>query len=321
MIVHSLFNPPWWLTNPHLQTVWSVLFRRRKPLDIKAERLELADGDFLDIAWIGRNRGPHILILHGLEGCIHSHYANGLLHTLDEAGYSPVFMHFRGCSGTPNRLPRSYHSGDTGDLAQVIKHIGQVSEKPLVALIGFSLGGNVLLKWLGEQRGTASVKVAIAVSVPFLLNDCARRLEQGLSRIYQAYLLRRLKRSYREKFTRITSPLSIDLNRLNSFRAFDDQVTAPLHGFDGVQHYYDQSSCRQYLKSIQIPTLIIHARDDPFMRSTTIPTEEELSSMITFELSEKGGHVGFVTGNRPWRPGYWLEQRIIEYLSDTILMR
>lgn len=321
MIVNSLFKPPWWLTNPHLQTVWSTLFRRRKLLDIKTDRHELADGDYLDLAWIGENRGPHVLILHGLGGCIHSPYANGLLHALDEAGYSPIFMHFRGCSGTPNRLPRSYHSGETGDLAHVIEYIGQVSERPLVALVGFSLGGNVLLKWLGEQREAVSIEVAVAVSVPFLLNDCARRLEKGLSRVYQAYLLRKLKCAYREKFAQIASPLDVDLNRLNNFFTFDDQITAPLHGFDGVHHYYATSSCRQYLKSIQIPTLIIHARDDPFMASTTIPKEEELSSKITFELSEKGGHVGFVTGDRPWRSSYWLEERIIEYLSDTIRIR
>lgn len=321
MIVHSLFNPPWWLTNAHLQTIWSVLFRRRKPLDIRTDRLELEDGDYLDLAWIGKNRGPHILLLHGLEGCIHSHYANGLLHTLDEAGYSSIFMHFRGCSGTPNRLPKSYHSGETGDLTQVIEYIDKVSERPLVALVGFSLGGNVLLKWLGEQKEAVAIEVAIAVSVPFLLDDCAQRLDKGLSRVYQSYLLRRLKRAYTEKFTQMTSPLSVDLNSLNNFRIFDDQVTAPLHGFDGVKHYYAASSCRQYLKSIKTPTLIIHARDDPFMEPATIPTEEELSSAITLELSEKGGHVGFVTGNRPWKPDYWLEARIMEYLSDTIVMR
>jgi len=282
------------------------------------ERVELADGDFLDIAWGARDGRENVLVLHGLEGSIDSHYAGTLLQALDRHGFNPVFMHFRGCSGEPNRLPRSYHSGETGDLETIVRLFERRSGRPLGAVIGFSLGGNVLLKWLGEQSDPGRVKTAIAVSVPFRLGDCAERLERGLSRHYQNYLLRSLRRSYRRRFSRIPSPLRVDVERLRSFRSFDDAVTAPLHGFSGVDDYYRRSSSRQYLPQIRTPTLILHAADDPFMWPRTLPREEELSAAVTLELSPHGGHVGFVAGRWPWRPNYWLEGRIIEHLRQTI---
>ncbi len=317
MIFESDFKPAWWLPGPHLQTLWPTLFRPRPDLDLTPERIELPDGDFLDLAWMPDNGGPLILVMHGLEGSLQSHYAGGMLNALAQAGFQAVFMHFRGCSGLPNRLPRSYHSGDTGDLEFVL---GQLHRRaPVTGVVGFSLGGNVLLKWLGEQGKRAPVRAAVAISVPFRLDDAARRLEQGISRLYRNHLLRKLRASYGRKFSSMPSPLgSLDVARLGSFRAFDDQVTAALHGFDGVDDYYARSSSRQYLKAIHVPTLILHARDDPFMRPETVPRDSELSPSTILELCAHGGHVGFVSGSLPWNPRYWLEDRCAAFFSQQL---
>ena len=314
MLIDSTFKPAWWLPSPHLQTLWPVMFRKRKAPDLVTERFELSDGDFVDLCWSRKTERPVVLILHGLEGSVHSHYAGSLMLSLERAGFRPVFMHFRGCSGEPNRLPRSYHSGDTGDLVQVIDHINQQSDRPVHAAIGFSLGGNVLLKWLGQTADANPLQYAVAVSVPFQLADAATRLERGLSHMYEIHLMNSLKRSYTTKFERIESPLDVDINKLKGFWDFDDRITAPLHGFNGVAHYYSESSCRQYLSDIEVPTRIIHALDDPFMFPQTVPDNSEMSENVELLLARNGGHVGFVSGNFPWKPEYWYEKRIVEFL-------
>lgn len=319
MIVESSFKPAWWLSNSHAQTLWPFIFRRRPALDVRAETVELPDGDFLDIAWSNENMGPLVLVVHGLEGSIQSHYAANLLYRLNQSGYSAIFMHFRGCSGKPNRMDRSYHSGDTGDLEFVLKYIQKQTGRNVEAAIGYSLGGNVLLKWLGEQQSHEQLKIAIAISVPFLLGDIADRLEKGISKLYQNHLLSSLRKSYTVRFQQRTSPLKVDVESLKTFRAYDDQITAPLNGFRGVDHYYSESSSRQYLKHIQTPTLILQARDDPFMWPDTIPTDEELSEYVTLEVAKNGGHVGFVSGSIPGIAEYWLENRITKQLEKYIV--
>ncbi len=308
------FRPAWWLPGPHAQTLWPTLVRPRPKLTLQHRRLELPDRDFLDLC-LGGEKGPLVLVLHGLEGSLESHYAGNLLAALHHAGYRTAFLHFRGCSGEPNRLPRSYHSGETGDLQFTTGWLRK-NVAPVEAVIGFSLGGNVLLKWLGEQGEAAATRRAVAVSVPFRLADADRRLRRGLSRIYQRHLVGHLKRSYREKFARIPSPLTVDVERLVTFRDFDEHVTAPLHGFADADDYYSRSSSRPYLKKIRKPTLILHARDDPFMFPETVPREEELAPSVTLELSAHGGHVGFVAGRWPWQAEYWLERRIVEWLDS-----
>jgi predicted alpha/beta-fold hydrolase len=309
----STFRPAWWLKSPHLQTLWPVFFRQRPQLNLQHERVELSDGDFIDIAWHLRPDSPLVLVIHGLEGSLHSHYAQTLMQALHHAGFASVFMHLRGCSGTHNRLPGSYHSGRTADIAEVLTHLQQTQRMPNAA-IGFSLGGNLILKYLGETGANAGLQAAIAVSVPFQLQECACKLERGFSVIYGRYLVNKLKVSYRSKFSQMTSPLAVDLNTLKTLFAFDDHITAPLNGFAGAEDYYSRSSSRQFLPHIQIPTLIIHAQDDPFMYPTTAPTETMLSNCVTLELTTHGGHVGFVAGNVPWRAEYWLETRMIEWL-------
>jgi len=321
-IVASSFRPAWWLPGPHLQTVWPSLARRRPALPLERRRIELADGDFIDLA-LGTGRGPRVLVIHGLEGDLQSHYAGTLLEALAQAGYCPVFMHLRGCSGEPNRLARSYHSGASEDLREVLIHLARDPAGPPLAAIGFSLGANLLLKYLGEHGGHPPgdprgplLGAGIAVSAPFVLRDAMLRLDQGASRVYRTYLVDRLKLAFQSKFATLPCPLPIDIAAIHGFNEFDDQVTAPLCGFAGVFDYYSRASCRGYLPAISTPTLIIHARDDPFMFPATVPFEHELGPGITLELSAHGGHVGFVAGNRPWRPQYWLEGRIIGFLRD-----
>jgi len=247
MPVTSRFRPAWWLPGAHLQTLFPPLFRNRRPPPLRRERIELEDGDFVDIDWTEARPGPTVLILHGLEGSIGSHYVVGLLHALSSSGFSAAVLYFRGCSGEPNRLARSYHSGDTGDVDTVLRYLGSQGDERPIYVVGVSLGGNVLLKWLGENPAQALVTRAVAVSVPFELNAAAVRLERGFSRVYQAYLLRKLRRTTRRKARHHALPLDVsELRKLRTFREFDDKVTAPLHGFAGVDDYYRKCSSRPF---------------------------------------------------------------------------
>ena len=315
-IIESTFKPSWWLSNPHIQTLWPTFFRTLPRVKTCLHRLELDDGDFLDLAITPLNNKPIIVILHGLEGSLDSPYATPLIKALNDAGYGVCFVYFRGCSGEINRLARSYHSGDTGDLQSVIDHLQEKYSQGVFAVIGFSIGGNVLLKWMGEQGDNAAVKTAVAISVPFTLSDARDRLEKSFSRVYQQHLLSRCQKKYTLKFSKKKSPLNIDVKKLTTFYLFDDQVTAPLNGFKGADDYYKKSSSRQFLKSIRKPTLILHAKDDPFMWKHTVPNEVELSNSIDLELSEHGGHVGFINGSHPFNINYWLDKRIVKWLDQ-----
>lgn len=320
----SPFNPPWWLRNAHAQTLWASVMRHTPDVCTHSERLELADGDFLDLSWTARTPalGPIVIVLHGLTGSAQSKYAGGLLHAIQQRGWRGVLMHFRGCSGVPNRLPRFYHAGETGDLNTLINTLRQREPGTPLAVVGYSLGGNVVLKWLAEQREHAPVFAAVAVSVPFSLSLAAQRLNRGFSRLYQWLLLHALLKTVREKFAHMPSPIDLGcLPTPRSIEEYDDRITAPLHGFKDVQDYYAKSSSRQYLKNIRTPTLILHAADDPFMTEQAIPDTDELSDSIRLELSRHGGHVGFITGRYPWRAVYWLEQRITGFLDHELAQR
>jgi len=315
----SSFKPAWWLRNPHLQTLWPVFMRRRLHPPLRHERLELPDGDFVDLDWTLNESGPIIILLHGLEGGSCSHYARGMLTALPRHGLRAVLMHFRGCSGEPNRLARAYHSGETGDIDFLVRTLKGREPRTTLAVVGYSLGGNALLKWLGEQGARAPIQCAVAVSVPFLLHESAQRLNRGLSRIYQRKLLNDLKTSVRRKAIRLPLPVDVHkLDGLTSFQAFDDRITAPLHGFRDAMHYYKSSSSRQFLNRVRIPTLVVHARDDPFMPARIIPAADELSASIELSLHPRGGHVGFVGGRWPWRPRYWLDDLIPNWLERQL---
>jgi predicted alpha/beta-fold hydrolase len=225
-------------------------------------------------------------------------------------------MHFRGCSGEPNRLGRSYHAGETGDIAHVVAHLQvRYPGQPIVA-IAYSLGGNALLKWLGETGSENPLAGAAAVSVPYRLEECARRIDSGLSRGYQRHLLARMKASVRRKQARYGLLRELgDLRHIRSFIDFDDRITAPLHGFAGVDDYYARASARGYLKGIERPSLLLHARDDPFMYPQTVPEAAELSATTELELSTRGGHVGFVDRAALRGGRGWLARRLLRWVE------
>lgn len=324
MILKSDFKPAWWLANAHLQTAWGTIARRRANIPLRRERIELPDGDFVDLDWAepihpAKEQTPLIIVLHGLGGSIDSHYARAILKAVCDQHWRAVFMHFRGASGMPNRAVRSYHSGETQDIQFVANLLKQREPQTRFFGVGYSLGGNVLLKWLGETRTENPLSGAVAVSVPFVLSNAAKRLNAGLSRIYQWFLLRHLRSVFITKYKMVKLPIDLQqLMRVKNFWEFDTHVTAPLHGFKDAADYYQQSSSRPYLKSITKPTLILHAKDDPFMTPACIPIISELAATVTLELSEAGGHVGFIAGNTLGKPEYWAEKRIINYFNELL---
>jgi predicted alpha/beta-fold hydrolase len=323
MIINSQFKPLSWLTNKHGQTLYRTLTMRSKVSIDSIERLELPDGDFIDLFWSQKGISPDaplIILLYGLGGSINSPYLPGLFKKFNQLGYRVVLMNFRGASGEPNRLPRSYHAGDTADLGYLLQVLQQREPQTLKAALGISLGGNILLKWLGENGAKSLLHAAIAVSVPFELQTVVQEINKGFSKIYQAYLLYGLRYAFLQKFELVNQQLSLSKQTMFSIKTlyeFDKQITAPLHGFASVDDYYRLSSARQYLKSITTPTLIIHALDDPFMTPAVIPHQGELAPDVLFELSQHGGHVGFITG-QIFKHACWLEQRSSLFFNEQI---
>ncbi len=325
------FTPAIGLANPHLQTLWAPLLRRPPRPSRRRQTLELPDGDCVRLDWCetpgGREIAPLVILLHGLAGCSGSSYILGLQSVLLRHGLASVVLNFRGSTGEPNRLARGYHSGDTGDLDALVRHLqADRPGRPLLA-VGFSLGGNVLLKWLGERGQGAELVAACAVSVPLRLDLCATRLDQGFSRRYRDHLLALLKRQIESKRAHFAAVGNLrERARLDaltgwrearSFWEFDDRVVAPLHGFAGVDDYYARASSRQFLGAIRVPTLVIQAEDDPFMTPEVLPGPEELSASVRLQVTRRGGHVGFVEGSL-LRPGYWLERRLPEFLVQQL---
>ncbi|HMT93452.1 hydrolase [uncultured Thiothrix sp.] len=316
--ITSSYCAPWWLKSPHLQTMLPTFMRKRPQLDFIWERLELKDGDFIDLAWYPRLQAPLVLMMHGLEGSLNSHYASTLVQALSQAGFSVVFMLLRGRGLEPNRLAKSYHSGASADLAEVLAQLKARGQMPAAA-VGVSLSANLLLKYLGETGIRSGLKAAVAISTPFQLAVCAKKLEQGFARVYGQYLLKQLKDSYRTKFQRLAEPKPLNLDTLTTIYQFDDQVTAPVNGFLNAADYYQRSSSAQFLGKIQTPTLIIHALDDPFMRPSIVPSAAQTSASVHLEFTEHGGHVGFISGTVPWKLHYWLDERVPAWLRSQLL--
>lgn len=318
MAATPCFKAAWWLKNAHSQTIYARFAGRRRTVKVRQERFELPDGDFLDCTWSG-DAGPIVLILHGLEGSADSHYAKGMLQAAAENGWRGVVMHFRSCGQEMNRLARGYHSGDTADLAYYIASL-QVREPttPIVA-VGYSMGGNVLLKWLGETGSSNPLQAAVAVCVPFELHKAAENLTKGITRLYQNYFLGPLKAKVLQKITShqlAWHPQQI--RAIRSVKEYDHIITAPMHGFASGMDYYLSSSSRYYLSGISVPTLVIHAKDDPFMTDDILPEPHELTDAVQLEVHERGGHVGFVAGGNPFKPIYWLEQRVPAFFSNFL---
>jgi len=316
MIQQSTFKPAWYLKNPHAQTLLANLIHPQPP-QVSFETVNLPDGDTLEIAR-GTATGPNtVLLLHGLEGSLRSAYAQRLINTLNQQNIPVAFMFFRGCNGKPNNKVRSYHSGETEDLKSVINYLKKSgSEK--IALVGYSLGGNITLKYMGEQQTDDSIVCATAISVPMVLSICAERMNRGFSRIYQYGLMRRLINKVQQKQHLLSAAgMSDKPESLKTFVEFDNTYTAPSHGFNDAQHYYQSCSSRQFLNDIKKPTLMIHSKDDPFMTEAVLPGENEISEKVTLELSDNGGHVGFI-GGKLMKPEFWLEQRILDFIKTHL---
>lgn len=328
MQIQSTFKPAWWLNNSHLQTIYPSLLRKPPEPTIKRERLITEDKDFIDIDFCGEGNQPLVILLHGLTGSSQSGYIKGLQQALLDQGLRSAALNFRGCSGEYNDSSRCYHSGETGDIGFLYRTLRAREPKTPMAAVGFSLGGNVLLKWLGEQGANLQLFAATAVSVPLVLSACASKLDSGFSKIYRASLLRELKDYVRLKQVHLESLGKTeeaellrqigDLEKIKSFWQYDDRVIASLYDFANVEDYYQRSSSRQFLQMIAVPTLLIQAADDPFMTPEVIPELTELSASVRLEISKAGGHVGFISGNNPWQPDYWLERRIPEFLLQQL---
>lgn len=311
------FNPSKLLSNRHIQTLHSSLFKPNYNLNFEIEKFTLSDGDFVDCYCLNRNQSNNIVILfHGLGGSYQSSYIQHTMKALSQNGFSSVLMHFRGCSGRMNELARAYHSGDTGDALEWINAVQRRYPKANIHLIGFSLGANMLLKLLGTH--SLNIASAIAISPPLDLVLSANKIGQGFSNIYQRKMVTALNQfllcKYQQHdYEKLINLKKDDVANIKTFWEFDELYTAPIHGFNSASHYYDDSSALHYLEAITTPTLLIMAQDDPVTHIDFVP--KNISNTIQVELYSKGGHVGFIGGTL-WKPEYWLEKRIIDYLKN-----
>ena len=323
MLISSHFKAAWWLTNRHMQTIAAKWLRRNEKLNTLIETIELPDGDFIDIAWTEKpqadNNRPIVVILHGLEGSVDSHYVKGMLATLKQKGWIGLLMHFRGCSGRANRQAAAYHSGDTRDITYLATMLKNNYPHCPLFLIGFSLGGNVVARYIAHNVNNPFTAATI-VCAPSHLASCSLRINQGFSKLYQSYLVNMLKNSTQLKIDSqlITTINTTALKKVKTMKEFDQLVTAPINGFKDADDYYHQMSGLNNLTSIVQQCLIIHAIDDPFLNHQEIISNELLPQNITFELTEKGGHMGFITGNNPLKPIYWLEERIPTFIEQFL---
>lgn len=312
-------------SNAHLQTVLPSLLNRRREACFIHEVFELADGDFLDLAWHRlptEDARPIIVLFHGLAGSVRSPYALRMMEALDRSGYNSVVMHFRGCFKAPNRLARAYHSGDTGDAKAFLAHLVKHFPGRKIGAIGYSLGGNMLLKLQGELGEVSPLFAAVSVSAPIRLEQTADFINRGLSRFYQKLLVGDLKKSLLQKFDQHNYAKLIGLEKedvynIKSFWEYDDLFTGPIHGFKGAAEYYEKSSAYDYIFKIEKETLIIHALDDPFMPPSVLPQKSTLPPKVSMEVSRHGGHVGFVGGSIV-RPSFWFEKRIPDFLGNRL---
>lgn len=317
----SRFRPPWWARSPHTQTIVAAYAPGPRPA-LRHETFELPDGDFVQLSWAGEPAPdrPLLVLIHGLDGSAGSAYIRRMITAAAARGITTVTHHHRGCGARLNRLPRAYHSGDTADIGRVFAALAERTPGAPLWAVGYSLGGNQLVKYLGERGGDTPLARAAAVSAPLDLAACVERLDRGFSRIYQRHLLDGLRAKARRK---LADPAvadacpfdAADLDRARDFRAYDDLVTAPLHGFADADDYYARSSGLPYLARVERPLLVLHAADDPFMGPAVIPRPDQLAPAVTYELCPRGGHIGFIEGGSPWRPRHYLERRLLGFLE------
>jgi predicted alpha/beta-fold hydrolase len=319
LLKHSTYRPPALFNNCHLQTCYPALFRKVRGVTYTRERITTPDGDFLDLDWSRQGAEKVIIAVHGLGGSSFSRYMPGILKAFNRRGWDGVAMNLRGCSGEPNQRLRFYHAGATDDLHTVVTHVMGVQRYRQIALIGFSLGGNLVLKYLGEEQFPHSPRMAhaVAVSAPCDLASSARKLARRENQLYMWNFLHDFQRQIRAKMPQFPDQLDdTNFHTIRTFKAYDDRYTAPLHGFANAEDYWERTSCRPYLPHIHIPTLILNAQDDPILDHTTYPTEEAQRHPCLFlEIPRYGGHLGFVTFRVDGE--YWHETRVAQFILET----
>ncbi|MGN2697095.1 hydrolase [Aliivibrio fischeri] len=318
------FTPATGLSNAHIQTLLPRFLRRSPLFKAYWQRLELPDSDFVDLAWSENpnkaGEKPLFILFHGLEGSFDSPYANGLLAAAKEQGWLGVMMHFRGCSDVPNRLARAYHSGETEDARFFIEMLDARFPNQEKVATGISLGGNMLVNYLAKYQNNTQLNAATVISAPLDLGACSERIQQGFSRLYQGYLLGSLKNNSIKKLNASRKEI-VGLNKemikaIPDLITFDNLITAPMHGYAHAQDYYQQCSGLQFLDRIDIPTRIIHSKDDPFMTNAVIPTHP-LPNCVHYQLTEHGGHVGFIDGSIT-KPNFWLESTVNHWFQKIL---
>jgi predicted alpha/beta-fold hydrolase len=325
-----MFTPAWFLKNPHAQTVWGRLTRPRRLVRFRREVLPTPDGDELILDHLDapvRDARFRFVLLHGLEGSSHSVYMQGVLATIARHGFAATAVNFRSCArdpenvdrSIPNRTPRFYHSGETADFDLVVRTLA--AREPHVPLLAFgaSLGGNVLLKWLGEHPSQREIAAGATLSVPFDLAAGSKYMENRAGRFYVASFVKTLAKKTEwllEHFPDMRDKVSLAaVKRARTFREFDDAATGPLHGFTGADDYYARSSSIRFLDRITTPVLCVSAEDDPFLPPEVLTRAQQVASpSIEFIVTKTGGHVGFVGGSLPWRCEYWAEELVISWL-------
>jgi len=329
------YRPAWWLRNGHAQTIYAALLAPRPRVRYRRERWDTPDGDFVLLDWVEdhapgsrvelqgstlavQEDAPLVVLFHGLEGSSRSHYALALMAEVARRGWRGAVVHFRGCGGEANRLPRAYHSGDSAEADWILRRFtAERAGRPLYAA-GVSLGGNVLLKWLGENAHAARAVVtrAAAVSAPVDLMAAGDALGRGLNLVYTRHFLRTMKAKSLAKLTRFPGLYDAKRVRLaRTLREFDDLVTAPLHGFAGVDDYWTRASSKPWLRYISVPALMINARNDPFLPRDALPVREDVSAAVTPDFPEDGGHAAFVGGAFPGRVD-WVPKRILDFFGS-----
>jgi len=312
------YRAPTWLPGGHAQTIYGAMFTPCPRVDYRRLQWDTPDGDFIELDWVdGPAQAPLVVLFHGLEGSSRSHYALSLMHEVRARCWRGVVPHFRGCSGRPNRLPRAYHSGDFREVHWILGRLAVQAAAPCFA-VGVSLGGNALLKWLAAEGAAAatSLRAAAAVSAPVDLEIAGHGLGRGFNRIYTWHFLRSLKPKSLDKLSRY--PGLYDARKVahaRNLHEFDELVTAPLHGFESADDYWSRASSKPGLRDIKLPTLLVHARNDPFLPGAALPSSDEVSAHVRLEYFDAGGHAAFVTGPFPGRLD-WLPRRLLGFFDS-----
>jgi len=338
LVEPSDYRPPRWLRGAHAQTIYPALFRKVAGVTYRRERLTLPDGDFLDLDWAVGSRQSSVdsrqlnhastddyrlttddlvILSHGLEGDSTRQYILGMVRLLNHHRFDCLAWNYRSCSGEMNLTQRFYHSGATDDLHTVVQH-ARAKDYGRIFLVGFSLGGNLTLKYLGEQGGGAGIERAVVFSVPLHLSSSSRRIETGGSRVYSRRFNRALKRKIAEKAARMPDRVSAaNLKNIRTLRDFDDLYTSQLHGFRDAEDYYEQNSSLHFVGRISVPTLIVNAQNDPFLSAECFPFQKiESLEPVWFEAPAEGGHCGFYPAD--YDGTLWSERRALGFLTDEV---